>query len=68
MIHRTVLGTMERFVGGLVEHYAGAFPTWLAPVQVRILTIGEKHEDYAREVLSELGRKEIRVEITEISQ
>ena len=63
MIHRTVLGTMERFVGGLIEHYAGAFPAWLAPVQVKILTLSEKHEDYAREVLSQLERKEIRVEV-----
>ncbi|MCD5390856.1 threonine--tRNA ligase [candidate division NPL-UPA2 bacterium] len=68
MIHRTVLGTMERFIGGLVEHYAGSFPTWLAPVQVRILTLSEKHEDYAREVLAQLEKKEIRAEIDSASE
>jgi threonyl-tRNA synthetase len=58
MIHRTVLGSMERFVGGLIEHYAGAFPLWLAPVQMKILPITERNNPYAekiRDVLSEQG-------------
>ncbi|MEK6709974.1 MAG: threonine--tRNA ligase, partial [Nitrospinota bacterium] len=50
MIHRTVLGSMERFVGGLVEHYAGAFPTWLAPVQARVMTITDAQLPAAREL------------------
>ena len=50
MIHRAIFGSFERFVGVLVEHYAGAFPTWLAPVQARVLPISEKHIDYARTV------------------
>ena len=50
MVHRTVLGSMERFVGGLVEHYAGAFPLWLAPVQVRIMTITDAQHSYACEL------------------
>ena len=54
MIHRTVMGSMERFVGGLIEHYAGAFPTWLAPEQVRIMTITDDHIAYGREVESKL--------------
>jgi threonyl-tRNA synthetase len=50
MIHRAPFGSMERFTGMLIEHFAGAFPLWLAPEQVRVLSIGEKFEDYAREV------------------
>jgi threonyl-tRNA synthetase len=63
MIHRTVLGSMERFTGALIEHYAGAFPLWLAPVQVKILPIGEKHVDYARQVESLLRKETFRVEV-----
>ena len=54
MIHRTVLGSMERFVGGLIEHYAGAFPMWLAPVQVAVLPISEKFADYAGQIHQKL--------------
>ena len=54
MIHRTVMGSMERFVGGLIEHYAGAFPPWLAPEQARIMTITDDHIPYGREVESKL--------------
>lgn len=54
IIHRTVLGSMERFIGGLIEHYAGNFPLWLAPEQTRILTISEKTNDYAAELLTRL--------------
>lgn len=63
MIHRTVLGSMERTIGVLVEHYAGAFPTWLSPVQVKILTISDKHVDYAREVRDYLQEMDVRVEL-----
>lgn len=63
MIHRTVLGAMERFFAGLVEHYAGAFPAWLSPVQVKILPIAEKHVDYAKRVRDDLVVHDLRVEI-----
>ncbi len=62
MVHRTVLGTMERFIGGLVEHYGGAFPPWLAPVQARVLTITDRAGDYAHEVVRELRARGIRAE------
>jgi threonyl-tRNA synthetase len=54
MIHRAPLGSMERFVGVLIEHFAGAFPLWLAPEQVRVLTVSEKSEPYGREVEARL--------------
>ena len=54
MIHRAPLGSMERFIGVLIEHFAGAFPLWLAPEQVRVLTVSEKSEDYGREVEQQL--------------
>ena len=63
MIHRTVLGSMERFVGVLIEHYGGAFPVWLAPLQVKILTISEKCTRYAGEVYSSMQDAGIRVEL-----
>jgi threonyl-tRNA synthetase len=63
MVHRAILGSFERFVGILTEHYAGAFPTWLAPVQARVLPISEKHADYAREVWSRLRAARIRAEL-----
>jgi threonyl-tRNA synthetase len=63
MIHRTVFGSMERFMGILTEHFAGAFPTWLSPVQVKILPIIDKHHDYAYTVKKQLEEKGIRVEI-----
>lgn len=63
MIHRTVLGSMERFMGGLIEHYAGAFPLWLAPVQVRVLPITERHHDYAYQVGARLKEAGLRVEV-----
>jgi threonyl-tRNA synthetase len=62
MIHRVVFGSIERFIAILTEHFAGAFPTWLAPVQVKILTIVEKHHEYAREVEKLLASHGIRVE------
>ena len=62
MIHRTVLGSMERFVGGLVEHYGGNFPLWLAPVQAKVIAITDRQNDYARDVVSRLRDKGIRAE------
>jgi len=63
MIHRVVLGSMERFMGGLVEHYAGAFPVWLAPVQARVLPIADRHHDYARQVGARLRGAGVRAEV-----
>jgi len=63
MIHRVVYGSIERFIALLTEHYAGAFPTWLAPVQVRILPISDKHNDYAEKVQATLKEQDIRAEI-----
>jgi threonyl-tRNA synthetase len=65
MIHRALFGSIERFFGVLVEHYAGAFPTWLSPVQVRILPVAQSHEEYALEVLAVLKDRGIRVEVVE---
>ncbi|MDP4649627.1 MAG: threonine--tRNA ligase [Ilumatobacteraceae bacterium] len=65
MLHRALFGSVERFFGVLVEHYAGAFPTWLSPVQVKILPVAEAHETYAQEVAKELLGSGIRVEIVE---
>ena len=61
MIHRAPLGSMERFIGVLIEHFAGAFPLWLAPEQVRVLTVSEKSESYGREVLERLQQQGLRV-------
>ncbi len=63
MLHRVLIGSMERFVGGLIEHYAGAFPLWLAPVQVRILPISEQWLEDAREFVQELRDLGIRAEL-----
>lgn len=63
MLHRTIFGSMERFMGILIEHYAGKFPVWLAPVQATILPISDKFNDYAYELVKELKNKGIRVEI-----
>lgn len=63
MIHRVVLGSIERFIGIITEHYAGAFPMWLAPVQVKVLAIGEGHVEYANNVKDALEAKHIRVEV-----
>jgi threonyl-tRNA synthetase len=62
-IHRAIFGSYERFVGILTEHYAGAFPTWLAPVQARVLPISEKHAEYARAVHAQLRAARLRVEL-----
>lgn len=63
MLHRTILGSMERFFGILIEHYAGAFPTWLAPVQVIIVPIADRHLDYAADVRRQLEKAGVRVEV-----
>ncbi len=68
MIHRVIYGSLERFIGILIEHYAGAFPTWIAPVQAIILPISEKHVEYARKVKKRLENFGIRTEIDERSQ
>ncbi len=62
-IHRAALGTLERFIGVMIEHYKGKFPSWLAPVQVRVITISEQANDYAKEVLAELKKNMIRAEL-----
>jgi len=63
MIHRTILGSLERFLGILIEQYAGAFPYWLAPVQVKILPVSDEHVAYAKKVATTLQKKDVRVEI-----
>ena len=63
MIHRVAFGSIERFIGILIEHFAGAFPTWLAPVQVKVLPISDKYMDYGKEVLAKLEAAGIRAEI-----
>ncbi len=63
MIHRTIFGSMERFMGILIEHYAGRFPVWLAPVQATILPISDKFNDYAYELRNKFKAKGIRVEL-----
>ena len=63
MIHRACFGSMERFIGILTEHYAGAFPTWMAPVQVKILPISEKHVEYANQLAKQMRHDYVRVEV-----
>ena len=63
MIHRACFGSMERFIGILTEHYAGAFPTWLAPVQVKVLPISEKHVEYANQLAKQMRHDYVRVEV-----
>ena len=61
MIHRAPFGSMERFIGILIEHFAGAFPLWLAPEQARVITVSEKFNDYARKIEAELKGRGFRV-------
>ena len=63
MIHRALLGSLERFFGVLIEHYAGAFPAWLAPIQVELIPIADRHIDYAKEVADQLRANGIRCEV-----
>ncbi len=68
MIHRALLGAWERFFGLLIEHYAGAFPTWLAPVQVKIIPVADRHNEHAKKVEAELKGRGIRVETDDRSE
>jgi threonyl-tRNA synthetase len=68
VIHRAVTGTTERFLGILIEHFGGAFPTWLAPVQAIILPIADRHLDYARDVEARLRARGVRVEVDDRSE
>jgi threonyl-tRNA synthetase len=68
VIHRVVYGSFERFIGILIEHYAGAFPTWLSPVQVKIIPIADRHADYAAELGNQLSNVGIRFEIDSQSE
>lgn len=63
MIHRAILGSFERFIGILIEHYAGSFPAWLSPNQVSVLTITEKHDEYAKKIHSKFLENDIRAKI-----
>src|SRR5436190_2726490 len=65
MIHRALFGSVERFFGILVEHYAGAFPPWLAPVQVTVLPVADRHDEYAHQVVDRLRRDEFRTELVD---
>jgi threonyl-tRNA synthetase len=68
MIHRAIIGSPERFIMILLEHYAGAFPIWLSPVQARILTVSEKHIEYARKVFEALKEADVRIEIDDSNE
>ena len=63
MIHRAILGSFERFIGIITEHFAGAFPTWLAPVQVKVISVSEKSAEYASKIAEKLDENQIRVEL-----
>lgn len=67
MLHRALFGSIERFIGVLIEHYAGSFPAWLSPEQVRVLTISDRHNNYAKEVLETLIKHGVRAKFTESS-
>jgi len=68
MVHRTVLGSMERFLASLLEHYGGAFPVWLAPVQIMIIPVADRHLDYAHRLEAELRSEGMRVKVDERSE
>ncbi len=68
MVHRAILGSLERFIGVLIEHYAGALPVWLSPVQARVIPIGEKFNDYGEKILRELRETGVRAEIDESNE
>jgi threonyl-tRNA synthetase len=63
MVHRALYGSIERFFGVLIEHYAGAFPVWLSPVQVVVIPIAERHVEYANKVAAHLRESNVRVEV-----
>jgi threonyl-tRNA synthetase len=68
MVHRALLGSMERFFGVLIEHFGGAFPVWMAPVQAVVIPIADRHVEYAREVAQKLKAEGLRVELDERSE
>jgi threonyl-tRNA synthetase len=63
MVHRALLGSMERFFGVLIEHYKGAFPVWLAPIQATLIPIADRHIDYAEQVVEQLEEAGLRAEV-----
>jgi threonyl-tRNA synthetase len=63
MIHRALLGSLERFLGVLIEHYGGAFPVWLSPVQIKIISVSEKHIDYCNKLKEEFKEADLRPEV-----
>jgi len=68
MIHRAIVGSPERFFGILIEHYAGAFPVWMSPIQVAVIPISEKHFEYAKEVAQKLKAENIRIEVKDTNE
>lgn len=68
MLHRVVFGSIERFIGILIEHYAGKFPAWIAPVQIKVLPVSDKYNEYAKKVAEALKDNDIRVEVDERSE
>ncbi|MBC7264208.1 MAG: threonine--tRNA ligase [Chloroflexi bacterium] len=68
MVHRALLGSLERFFGVLIEHYAGAFPPWLAPVQVKVIPIADRHTEYAHQIKQRLEKADLRVEVDDTSE
>jgi threonyl-tRNA synthetase len=68
MVHRALLGSMERFFGVLIEHYGGGFPVWLAPVQVEVIPIADRHNEYAHQVAGQLREAGLRVEVDDSSE
>jgi threonyl-tRNA synthetase len=63
MIHRAIAGSLERFMAVMIEHFAGAFPFWLSPVQIKILPITDNHKEYAKEIFENLKKQNYRVEL-----
>jgi threonyl-tRNA synthetase len=68
MLHRAILGSLERFIGILIENYAGKFPLWLSPIQVVVATISNQYDDFAKKIFDELKAKGIRVELDNSSE
>ena len=68
MVHRAIFGSLERFMGILIEHYGGAFPTWLAPVQIKIIPIADRHIEYGIALRDQLSERGIRCEIDDRSE
>ena len=68
MVHRALLGSLERFIGCLIEHYGGAFPVWLSPIQVNVIPIADRHVEYAQTVAERMKAAGIRVTVNETSE